>query len=117
MFTIDVKVKKATGQTKAQTIMVDIKQDGRKFYTVVHTWYGVKQERQAEFDAIIGELMGQVGITGSGDGTMGPISEAEMVEFEIGLTVASKAFNQLAIADAKAKNRDMAAAERAMAKL
>jgi hypothetical protein len=110
----EIKVKTDDKVAGTKKLGVTITQDGKPFYRVDHTWAGFKEEKEARFQEVLAPLMGAVGITPSGDGTMGPVSEEEMILFEIGMTNASRAFNQWAVEDAKSKGRETCKAEAAL---
>ena len=113
----EIKVKADDKDKTKKKIGVTITQDGKQFYSVDHTWSGVKDENNERFNSIVGELLGTVGITETGDGTIGPIDEDEMIALEVGMTAASKALNAWAIEDAESKGRDVSKAKRAFASL
>ena len=110
-----IKVKMDDKDKARKKISVDITQDTKQFYSVSHTWTGIKDSDQERFNGIMGALLGSVGITETGDGVIGPIDEDTMIAFEVGMTAASKALNAWAIEDADGKGRDVAKAKRAMA--
>ena len=113
----EIKVKADDKDKTKKKIGVTITQDGKQFYSVDHTWSGVKDENNERFNSIVGELLGTVGITETGDGVIGPIDEDEMLAIEVGMTAASKALNAWAIEDAEGKGRDVSKAKRAFASL
>ena len=113
----EIKVKADDKDKTKKKIGVTITQDGKQFYSVDHTWTGIKDKDLERFNSSVGELLGTVGITETGDGVMGPIEEDEMIEMEVGMTAASKALNAWAIEDAEGKGRDVSKAKRAMASL
>ena len=113
----EIKAKVDDKDKAKKKISVDITQDGKQFYSVAHTWAGVKEKDQERFNAILGSLLGSVGITETGDGVIGPIEEDEMIAFEVGMTAASKALNAWAIEDAEQKGRDVSKSKRALASL
>ena len=113
----EIKVK-ADDKTKGKKKLdIDITQDGKAFYSVSHSWTGIKEDDHDRFNSIMAPLMGAVGITPSGDGVIGPVSEEEMILFEIGMTAASKSFNGWAVEDAKSKGREICKAEESLARL
>ena len=112
-----IKVKSDDKDKGKKKIGVTITQDGKQFYSVDHTWTGIKDKDRERFNAIVGELLGSVGITETGDGIIGPIEEDEMIAFEVGMTAASKALNAWAIEDADGKGRKVSKAKRAFASL
>ena len=113
----EIKVKTDDKVKAKKKISVDITQDGKQFYSVAHTWTGIKEEQQERFNSIVGALLGSVGITETGDGVVGPVDEDSMIAIEVGMTAASKALNAWAIEDADGKGRDVSKAKRAFASL
>ena len=113
----EIKAKVDDKDKTKKKIGVDITQNGKQFYSVSHTWTGIKDEDQERFNGILAALLGSVGITETGDGVVGPIEEDEMIAFEVGMTAASKALNAWAIEDADGKGREVSKAKRAFASL
>ena len=113
----EIKVKMDNKSKDKKKIGVTITQDGKAFYDVDHTWVGIKEEDQVQFNEILADLLGSVGITEAGSGVIGPIEEDEMIALEVGMTKVSKRLNEWAIEDAKSKGRVTVKAERALAAL
>ena len=107
----EIKVK--TDAKNKTRIDIDITQDKKQFYSVTHSWAGIKDSDQERFNGIMGALLGSVGITEAGTGVIGPIDEDAMIAFEVGMTAASKALNAWAIEDAQGKGRATGKAKRA----
>jgi len=106
MFTIKIKTKEQGCGNKK--IDIDIKQDGKPFYSVSHKWDGIGGVSASKFETILDTVA---------DGKIGPIDEDEMIEFEIGMTNVSKMLNQLAIEDAEGKGRDVSKSKAAFESL
>jgi len=109
----EIKVKTDDKVKDHKKIDVTITQDKKQFYSVSHTWSGIKDEDHERFNGIVGALLGSVGITEAGDGVIGPVDEDSMIAFEVGMTAASKALNAWAIEDADGKGRETSKAKRA----
>ena len=109
----EIKVKTDDKVKGIKKIDVDITQDKKQFYSVKHSWSGIKDEDQERFNGIVGALLGSVGITETGSGVIGPIDEDSMIALEVGMTAVSKALNAWAIEDAQGKGRETSKAKRA----
>lgn len=112
-FQIDVKLLH-NAKHKKKTIDINILQNGKNFYRVVHAWENLKDENEERFNQTLAPLLSMFDMKND-RGSIGPITEEQMIAFEIGMTKVSKVMNQWAVEDCKEKGRDYVLAQEALA--